>query len=346
MTDHAELTNRTLDELRVAPERYRPTNFWGPGVDALLGDLERRGLETFKSWPSAAVWFNPYYGDGWTDATMAATYETVVRKIRPTAKKHYFVQALNGSQQARRDYDVACVGWDQQRWPFDLASGGESTIGKPWQRYGAERGTDFRFGRAYANYLLCLSALSRHVDTPPRSFLELGGGFGVLGEIVTSRDPGARYVDLDIPPLLSVATYYLESLLGAERVTSYDQAASAPGPIHVPQSGVLPNYRIEDLDAEFEVFVNSFSFQEMEPDVVDHYIDQVCAKGIRYAVSLNSRAGKPRAANPGDWGALEPVTSANIIEMFATRGLELVGSYDAPYVRGAGQLNVFRRQAD
>lgn len=107
---------------------------------------------------------------------------------------------------------------------------------------------------------------------------------------------------------------------------------------------MLPNYRIEDLDSEFEVFVNSFSFQEMEPDVVDHYIDQVCRKGIKYAVSLNSRLGKPRAKKAGDWGALDPITSARIIEMFAARGLELVGQYDAPIVRSAGQLNVFRRR--
>lgn len=345
MVDHQELTTRTLAELRDAPTQYRPTNFWGPGVDALLADMEERGLDSFKSWPTASVWFNPVYGDRWSNATLSAAYEEVVAKIKPRSSERFFQQALNGSQQARRDYDVACVGWDQDRWPYDLVSGpGESTIGKPWQRYSAERGTDFRYGRAYANYLLCLSALSHHVDAPPRSFLELGGGFGVLGEIVCTRDPGARYVDLDIPPLLTVASYYLEQLLGAGRVTSYEKELSRPGPIHVPESGVLPNFRIEDLDAEFEVFVNSFSFQEMEPDVVAHYIEQVCLKGIRYAVSLNSRAGKPRAEKAGDWGALDPVTSADIIEMFDRHGLQLVGSYDAPYVRSAGQLNVFRRQ--
>lgn len=341
MTDFDELTTRTLEELRTAPQAYRPTNFWGPGVEQLLTDMRTRGLEAFKSWPTSSIWFYPLYGDRWTNATMEAAYEEASR-IKPGTNRTLFIQGLIGSQPALRDFDTAAVGWDQQRWPADLLAHGESTIGRPVQRF-SHGGGEARFGRAYANYLLCLSALSRHVDAPPTSFLEIGGGFGVLGEIVTQLDPRARYVDLDIPPLLTVASYYLTELLGRDRVTVYDQASSRPGPLSVPDCGVLPNYRLPDLTGEFDVFVNSYSFQEMEPDVVEQYIDEVCAKGIRYAVSLNSRLGKPKAAAAGEWGAIEPVTSADIIRLFGERGLDLVGSYDAPYVRTSGQLNIFRR---
>ncbi|YAL82156.1 putative sugar O-methyltransferase [Dermacoccaceae bacterium W4C1] len=337
-----ELTERTLKELESADALYRPTNFWGPGVEALLADMATRGLDSFKSWPTASTWFYPLYGDRWTNATMDAAFEKA-QEIKPGSNKTLFLQGLNGSLSALRDFDVAAVGWDQRRWPFDLTGYGESTVGKPWQRFGHGTG-EARFGRAYANYLLCLSALSRHVEAPPRSFLEIGGGFGVLGEIVGQRDPQARYVDLDIPPLLTVATYYLTQVLGEHRVTVYGPDSSAATSLRIPGCAALPNYRIADLDEEFEVFVNSYSFQEMEPDVVNHYIDQVCAKGIRYAVSLNSRLGKPKASAAGDWGAIDPVTSASIIERFGANGLELIGSYDAPYVRSQGQLNVFERR--
>lgn len=344
MVDWTELTDRSLTELREVDETYRPTNFWGPGVDQLLDNMKTMGLPKFKAWPSSSIWFYPLYGDRWTDATMKDAFEHVTASLRPKANRNFFISALNGAQQAQRDYDVASVHWNQERWPFDLGAYGESKVGKPPQAYSIGQGNDTRFGRGYANYLLCLSALSQHVDAPPKSFLEIGGGFGVLGEIVTQRDPEARYVDLDIPPLLTVASYYLTELLGAENVTVYDGEAATPGRISVPRSGVLPNYRIDDLDGEFEVFVNSFSFQEMEPAVVEHYIQKVCSKGITYAVSLNSRLGKPKAKKAGDWGALDPVTSARIIEMFDAQGLELVGQYDAPVVRSAGQLNVFRRR--
>lgn len=345
MPDWDRLTERTLAELDAVPQTYRPTNFWGPGVEKLLAEMRQHGLERFKSWPSASVWFYPLYGDGWSEARLGTVFEKI-GETHPKARRGFFDGALNGGMEARRDIDVAAAFWDQQRWPFDVTGFGESQLGTPWQRYSVQPGSQERFGRAYANYLLCLAALSRHVDAPPRSFLEIGGGYGALGEIVMQRDPQARYVDLDIPPLLTVASYYLSTLFGDEAVQTYDVDAPADEPIDVPRSGVLPNYAVERLTGPFEVFVNTFSFQEMEPDVVDHYVGQVCDKGIRYAVSLNSRDGKPRAAEAGRWGALDPVRSADIADMFARRGLERVGCYDTPLVRSAGQVNVFARRGD
>ena len=76
-------------------------------------------------------------------------------------------------------------------------------------------GKDHGWTRPYLNYMLCMAALSQHVDKPPTSVLELGGGFGVLGEFLLARGPQMRYVDLDIPPLLTVASYYLRTLYGS-----------------------------------------------------------------------------------------------------------------------------------
>lgn len=343
MSIWSNLTDRSLAELRSAPETYRPTNFWGPGLDQLLDDMSGGGLESFKTWPTSRVWFYPVYGNGYSNATIAEVFATA-RSVNPHATQPFLAGGLNGSLDARRDHDVACATWDQARWPFDLDSHGESKIGKPPQAYRLNpRNQDVAFGRAYLNYLLCLSALSRHVEAPPRSFLEIGGGFGVLGEILLSRDPATRYVDIDIPPLLTVASYYLTELFGKDRIATYDASVLPQGPITSTGSAVLPNYRLGDLQDTFEVFVNSYSFQEMEPDVVDRYIGQVCDRGITWAVSLNSRDGKPRAAQSGEWGALDPVRSADIAEMFGRRGMRVVGTYDTPMVRSAGQLLILRR---
>ena len=45
MTDWNELTNRSLEELKTCDPLFRPTSFWGPGLDQLLGDLDQRGLD-------------------------------------------------------------------------------------------------------------------------------------------------------------------------------------------------------------------------------------------------------------------------------------------------------------
>lgn len=341
----AEMTDRVLTELRSCDPVYRPTSFWGPGLDELLGDFTRMGLSRFKRWSRAGFWFLPTYGNGFTNRTIRQTLRRA-REVNPAARGDYVSPALNGIFLAHRDFDAARLAWDQERWPADLAAVGESLVGDPWQRFPLVPGNpEIGFGKAYLNYLLLMAALSRHVDGPPRSVLEIGGGFGVLGEVLMSRDPDVRYVNLDIPPLVTVASYYLTELFGDERVLTYGPEVASTGPIDVPRSACLPNWRIEDVSGPFDVFVNSYSFQEMEPDVVAHYADQVARLDVEYVVSLNSVAGKPKAAD-GGIGVVDPVTSARIIAMFEERGYLLQGTYGRPLIHSAGEIAVLRRRRE
>ena len=339
VTDWKALTDRTLAELETCDPLFRPTSFWGPGLVQLLADMDSRGLEVFKSWPTAGFWFYPRYGTGFTNASIDATLERALQ-VLPSANPAWVRAALTASHEARRDFDVARIAWDQSRWPVDLDGHGESMSGRPFQYFrftGAQHG----WTRPYLNYALCMAALSRHVDAPPQRFLEIGGGYGVLGEFLMQRDPAAVYVDLDIPPLMTVASWYLTELFG-DRVTTYYGTPSA-GPISVAGSAVLPNYRLPDLTGTFDVFINSFSFQEMEPDVVESYVDLVVALGVRYVVSLNSRLGKPTKAEGNEVGVVEPVTSARVITMFEKHGFDLEATYDGPLVNSAGQVAVLKR---
>jgi putative sugar O-methyltransferase len=341
MSRWTDLTARSLAGIEACKPVYRPTDFWSAGLESLIRDLDQRNLDGFKQWPSAWVFFYPLYGRGFVNATIQRVYE-FARTVNEAVDLPFMTGALNGALEARRDYDAACLFWDQERWPCDLRNLGESKLGRPRQFYGLSGVEGVGFGRPYLNYLLMLSALSHHVDRPPRSVLEIGGGFGVLGEILMSRDPEARYVGVDIPPLLTVASYYLTELFG-DRVTVFDDTVADDGPIEVPHSAVLPNWRVEDVTGDFDLFVNAYSFQEMEPDVVEQYVTAVTAKNVRYVVSLNSVAGKPRATEARDWGVAEQVTSEMIVSMFEERGYRVVGSYGRPLIVSAGQLVVLER---
>ncbi len=336
-----DLTARSLEELKTCDPMYRPTNFWGPGLTQLLGDMAEHGLGGFKTWPTAGYWFYPSYGVGFTNATIQKTFR-FARRFNQRVSLSWMTGALTGIWEARRDFDAARLAWDHETWPFDHDSFGESAVGKPWQHFKLTDSKDVGWGRPYLNYLLCLAALSRHVDERPQSFLEIGGGFGVLGEILLGRDPDARYVDLDIPPLLTVASYYLTELFG-DRVSVYDETIPPSGPISLQGSACLPNYRIDDLDQSFDVFVNSYSFQEMEPDVVEQYIDSVCRIGPKYVVSLNSKEGKPKVSEGHAIGVVDPVTSTYIIEQFTKRGYSLCATYGRPLIVSAGELAVLKK---
>jgi putative sugar O-methyltransferase len=342
MTDWQAMTKRTLAGLETCDAIYRPTNFWRPGVRQLLDDLEANGLDSFKSWAGARFWFYPTYGHGFVDAAIDSTFDFAAT-ANPAVEKPWFRSALSGTHQARRDFDAARLAWDQSRWPFDIEGLGESEVGKPPEFYRLDTPHGSGWTRPYLNYLLCLAALSRHVDAPPRRFLEIGGGFGVLGEIVMSRDPEARYVNLDLPPLMTVSSYYLNRLFDG-RVALYDHAIADTGPLVSWSSGCLPNWRIGDIAGDFDVFFNAFSFQEMEPEVVAHYISKVAAMRVPYALSLNSRRGKPRARKGQAIGVVDPVTSGRIVSMFEDHGYELLARYGNPLLQSAAELVILRRK--
>lgn len=342
-TRWAMLTARAFAELETCDPLYRPTNFWGPGLDQLLDDMNRRGLPRFKRWPSASFWFLPRYGNGLGNDLLDAIVESA-QAITPRIRRETLRNSLRGMQIAQRDFDAAQLAWDQSRWPADLTGIGESSVGMPTQHFRlVPENQEVRFGRAYLNYMLMMSALSRHIDGPPTSVLELGGGAGNLGEFLMSRDEEVRYVNLDLPPLLTVSSFYLSRLFG-DRVLTYDDRVPAHGPIEVPRSAVLPNWRIEDLTGPFDVAVNSFSFQEMEPDVVAHYAARIADLDARWVVSLNSRAGKPKASADRTIGVVDPVTSARIVEIFAKHGYELEAAYNRPLLRSAGELVILKRR--
>ena len=98
------------------------------------------------------------------------------------------------------------------------------------------------------------------------------------------------------------------------------------------------------MTGPFDVFVNSFSFQEMEPDVVERYISDVAALGVDWVVSLNSKAGKRRATETDDVGVIEPVTSDRIAERFEAHGYDVVARHGDPLIQSVGELLVLRRQ--
>lgn len=336
------LTERSLAGLAACDPAYRPTTFWTPGVERLLDEMETQGLERFKAWPQAFKWFYPTYGSRLRGEEIRELVKATTA-LNPRVNVAWLRRALNATPDARRDFDAARLAWNHDNWPIDLESHGESEVGRPIQRYALTGHDGPRWGKPYLNYLLCMAALSQHVTAPPKSFLELGGGFGVLGELLMSRDPEARYVNADIPPLLTVASYYLSTLFGEDRVLTYDARVPDSGSISVPRSACLPNWRIADVEGPFDVFVNSFSFQEMEPAVVENYLDTVAALGVRYVVSLNSRDGKSVATSEGQFGVTEQVTSARIIAMLQARGYELCATYNRPLLVASGELAVLRR---
>jgi len=332
-----------LEQLVDADPLYAPTEFWQPGVRSLLSDLERLGLENFKSWPSARFFFYPRYDPVFSNA-MVSKVMPLLREVAPQVPERWFNGHLVGSSEANRDIDIAMAQHDASKLPLDMARFGESEIGAPPQRYHPFGATGPAFGRPYLNYLKIVTAVSRYLPRPVRTVLEIGAGFGVLGEILMSADPKVQYIDIDIPPLSVVAHYYLsqcfpqQTILGGIDFAAGTAVRLEPG----GPSACLSSWELPAIDGHADLFVNAFSFQEMEPHVVANYAQHIARLGTDTVVSLNSRRGKP-SKKESAIGVNEPVTSDFIAEQFEALGYQAIARLGRPAAPPQAELLILRR---
>ena len=164
------------------------------------------------------------------------------------------------------------------------------------------------------NYLLGLSFLKRNInDLIPKTVLEIY--FGTLGEILgKSNLIDFKYINLDLPPLFLMSEEYLKKCFGKRRFLQ--PAENLHGEIKIeemPKFTFLPNWRVEDLTGEIDLFVNFISFQEMEPHIVHNYAKKVIELSPKFILLRNLREGsrrrlkKYRCARSNFWGRLSVI---------------------------------------
>ena len=229
---------------------------------------------------------------------------------------------------ALADYRVLQAADDPSRLPH-LHTFSESKVGEPVERFEFD---GRYFSRSSLNYLLGLALLKKHLNGDmPRTVLEIGGGFGTLGEVLSSAGiDNMRYIDIDIPPTSFVAQHYLSEVLGKHCVATFAQT-SAMNSIEInalPQAAVLCSWQIEKLQGQVDLFVNFISFQEMEPHIVRNYLGHVIRLGARWVLLRNMREGKN--LRRGGWVGVEtPILGDDYLAMLP--GYELVDRNVLPF---------------
>jgi putative sugar O-methyltransferase len=297
MHSYPELAAAQRD-LQAQDALFRPTSFWAQASQRIADELCIEGVENFRRLPTPLSYFVPTYGP----PTLGLSQEQVERLSNvlaneyPTGKKAQLAlhAYLSGHLNALADYRVLLAADDQSRLPH-LHSFSESSAGNPIEQFEFD---GRRFSRSSLNYLLGLSLLKKHLGGDSiRTVLEIGGGFGTLGEILAqSNIPNVRYIDIDIPPTQFVAERYLAEVLSKEQVATYTDMADR-NEISIdslPTASVFCSWQIERLQGQVDLFVNFISFQEMEPPVVENYLNNVKRLGARWILLRNMREGKQK----------------------------------------------------
>lgn len=318
MPEYAEL-RKACRAMREAPELYRPAVFWEDASSRIVSELETHGIDSFRSLATPMGYFVPTWGvpvNGFT-REQVETLEREFGTRHPESRKALLAlnQFLSGEMAAWADYRVLMAADDPSRLPH-LHRFSESAAGRPT---GQIRMEGRCFSRSSMNYLLGLALLKRCAGADfPRIVLEVGGGFGSLGEVIAASNlPGWQYIDIDIPPTSFVAEWYLRQVLGSDQVTGWAQtrgstslAIDALTPV-----SVLNSWQIENLQGQIDLFVNFISFQEMEPEIVRNYLDQAMRLGARWMLLRNLKEGKPKWVAGQQHGVREPVTGEDYLRM-------------------------------
>jgi putative sugar O-methyltransferase len=308
------MLDQMLAEMERAPELYRPTNFWQTGLRGIVTDLRSRGVEDFRSHPSARKMYVPTYTG---DSRLLRLAGGTLRRLGLLG----LASRVLNHQQASFDHAVA-TGLDPD-YGLKLRGASESTVGRPVEQFTFD---GLRYSRSFLNYLRGLVYFKRVVpDAEVSCVLEIGGGYGTLGEILLQGDESLTYVDVDIPPVGFVAGWYLQQVLGRARVAAWDETRTwkAIDLGTLDRSAVLCPWQLPDVTGQVDLFVNFISFQEMEHDVVENYFRHVDRLGARWVLLRNSVAGKP-VGGPGELAVRKPVKRGDYLDIFA--GYELVGS--------------------
>lgn len=263
--------------------------------------LGKYGVECFRSLPTMLDFFVPTYGTpggGFNDEQAAGLLGWLQHQFPQERKTQLALkQFLGGRMSALADYRVLLAADNSSKLPH-LHTFSESTACSPIEQFEFD---GRRFSRSSLNYLLGLALLKKHLsEDVPRTVLEIGGGFGTLGEVLYNANiDDLHYIDIDIPPTSFVAQHYLSEVLGQDNVATYAQTADKDS-IEIsslPQATVLCSWQIEKLQGQVDLFVNFISFQEMEPHIVQNYLCHAVRLGARWVLLRNMREGKQLRTN-------------------------------------------------
>jgi len=347
---HMKLLAMAMAELKQQKNIYKPTAFWASASERIAQDLVDMGVSQFRKIPSATSFFVPNYSgpaSGLSHAQADMLTQALHDKHPQSSKSHQALHHfISGKQSALADYRVLMSGDRAQQLPL-LQAFSESEYGQPLEQF-VWNGK--RYSRSALNYLLGLCFLKTHLgEDVPRTVLEIGGGFGTLGEIWSQTQvPNWKYIDIDIPPTQFVADHYLKVVLGEDKVTGFNDIPSKQT-IHIQdlkQASVLCSWQIEQLQGEVDLFVNFISFQEMEPDVVANYLSHVDRLKSRWVLLRNMREGK-QIQKEGHVGVKTPIRSDDYVNMLGNYNLVARNVHPFGYETVDGfhsELQLFKRK--
>ena len=312
MNTKYELLNLMLNDMQNQSELYKPTIFWELGSKLIIDELKEKDIVDFRNLHVTRSFFVPGYS-AVEYLNNPLQYDSTIDQFDKIVKDKRFTTRLKrvftGESSAFADFRVLeSSNIDKAPYTDNVS---ESNIGNPIEQ--VEFNNRF-FSRSFLNYLLGLNFLKKNVDTTNiKTVMEIGGGYGTLGEILLKDDRNdIFYINADIPPVGFVSSYYLQEVFGKENIETYENTKELDILDIEKLKGKFKalnicSWEIPKLKGKIDLFVNFISFQEMEPNVVQNYCNYVDKLEPKYILLGNILEGKRKKSDDFLAGVKDPI---------------------------------------
>src|SRR5579883_2573095 len=319
--DNPTLLANLFHDMESSSELWKPTNYWKVEQKALMPTLSREGIANFRSSSNSA-----YITFGVTSAphTLFKTLNTPA-KLAIRLLKMLGLDVRNAIEEHRRTFFAfqnmcfqLVLHCDTDK---ELLTVADSGLANPRDLFSPEGYNNREYTIAFLRYFWQYLWLKRFVDFKQiQAVMELGSGYGGQAEVICKLHPHITYIICDIPPQLYIAEQYLKSCFPG-KVMSYSETARLES-IHITQIAsnriiVLAPWQLERIIGNVDLFWNSASFQEMEPNVVRNYISIIQPLTAQYVYLLQLPAGQTIAREKGErYGVLEQTRLEHYVKYF------------------------------
>ena len=271
---------------------YKPSEFWkSANFKIFTSIIKKKNFNNFKSIKINLNFFIPTY-KYFFDINRKFLKKFFSEFKISKKKKLFFLSYINGYQGALSDYRTFKSSIEQSD-RLGLINFNESKYCNPSERFNFE---GRNYSKSALNYLLGMSFFQNNTKTYlPKVILEIGGGYGTLGEILKqSKIKNFKYIDVDIVPMISIAKFYLAKVYKMKKFQKFEKfEKSKKIKINkLDKINFLCPWHLTKLDGKISLFVNFISFQEMEPEIVKNYLSIIVKLKPRYILLKNLREGK------------------------------------------------------
>ena len=324
------------DMEKIENNLYVPSKFWKIAFNKISDNLKNGNIKNFRNLKDTRDFFVPTYLIEGLSFFPNEIINKLEEEIKLNCKNKKAIPLFNnlksGHHLAYADYRSFIAGDIIEKIPH-LQNCSESTIGNPINQFEFD---GRKYSRSMLNYLNALVCLKHTIDTSNiKNILEIGGGYGTLGEILfNDKFTKYKYINIDIPPTSYVSSYYLNELYGNNFKSCFEVEKN--GKIDINKidfnAMVLNSWQLPLLEGNFDLFVNLISFQEMNPDIVENYIKNIRRLDCTYILTRNIREGKANKIDDTNISCVEKkMTTEFYINIFLKYGYKLLKSNVIPF---------------